>query len=291
MNTILTNQKNKKVSYFDINSNKNHIRKLKLRVTNKSKKSKKIIIKINNSTTTDNVMANYSNLGNNENNKNELNKYTYENERYQEITLKRKESRLITLRIKPQKHLVGDILGGIDISEKPNNQNNNKNFQNIIHYTTAIYIHGKRYDSNPNIDFNQTTYKNKNLALNIVNKAPILINHLSINYILKDKDGHNVSQNYQEDKQITPNGNFNYSIYKDEHKLKNGTYYLNLTMSSGKNKWETNKKIEIINNKIITTNIHPINQNILLAIILIAFILLTIIISLIIKNKKKAVSK
>lgn len=288
VNTILMNQRNKKVSYFDINSNSKKTRKLKLRVKNKSSHPKQITLKVNNATTTDNGMVNYSNLGKNINTKNNLDKFIDKKERFQKIQLKGKESKLITINIKPQINLVGDLLGGVDISEKIEYKKNKQNLENIIHYTNAIYIHGKEYDEKPPVLFNNTKYNNKNLSINIINNSPVLINHLKINYTLKDKKGQIVSQNFQEEKKISPRGDFNYSIYEDSSNLDNEIYYLNLNMLSGNNKWTTNKKIEILNNRTITSEINPINRRIILATFLIFFI---IIIIFVIKKVKKTTPK
>ena len=241
------NQKNKDVSYYDLQVEPNQPTTLELMVVNTGTEKINVEVELNNAYTTDSATIGYD----------QYKAQLYKNKipsldslvdgpRKTSVALDKGEIKKVSFKIKaPDQPFAGIILGGVTSTATVNTAGKEKvGVSNQIRYVKGVVLHSKSDEVTPNMNLIKAEPRAINdemgLSYTVDNLAPININDVSVKAVIKHrgmKDIKYLAKNLQ----IAPDSKFSYFIPIDH--LKPGIYSTKLTFTSksGYSKTMTNK--------------------------------------------------
>ncbi|HCM89363.1 MULTISPECIES: DUF916 and DUF3324 domain-containing protein [Vagococcus] len=259
-NAILPdNQHNKNVTYFDLRMKPNQTQELEYELSNTTDKDQKVKIELNNATTNDVGVINYSVPTNDYKQDDSLKiGLTDIAEAPKEVTVKAKTKEIVKIKLSmPSTKFDGIISGAVKISSiEPEKEKKEKSsgmsIKNEIIYTTSIVLSETDKDMYAELQLkkvfaSQTGGRNV-VKANIQNKQPQILNDITYSAEVFKKDGKEpLHRGHAEKYRMAPNSNFNFNISWESQPFKSGDYRIHMTAESKETgqKWEWDKEFEI----------------------------------------------
>ncbi|WP_334329924.1 DUF916 and DUF3324 domain-containing protein [Companilactobacillus sp. HBUAS59699] len=246
------NQIDKSGAYFDLKVTPGQSQDLTIKISNKDNESHHYEVSVNRGLTNDNGMIDYSTHGSAD--KDGL-KYNIESltTSPQDVTVDANSTKLVTIHLNaPKDNFSGIILGGIRVQEitpTPKAKKKGLNINNEYAYVIGLELRQNSDKIQPKIQLGNIFEKQVNnynyVAADLINPNPSIIDNISINATVKDKNGKEVYTQDKKNLSMAPNSDFNYLIGSPKQTLKAGTYELVLNAKSGTTSWHFDRKFTI----------------------------------------------
>lgn len=253
------NQSDKKATYFDLNMSPGQKQTLSIEVTNNSNKEISLIAEVNNAITNQNGIIDYSKHDFQKDSSLKVSLEDIVKNNYQEILLKPKESKKLSIDLEmPSNHFDGIILGGIRFSEKIEkdelDKKSNVQIKNRYAYTIGILLKENEKVLDPDLHLLSAQAELMNyrqvITGTIQNDKPVILRDLEINATVTKKNEKEVyAQANQNNMKMAPNSQFDFPIQLNGRDFKPGKYTLNVNATAdNKNyKWSFSKDFTIKN--------------------------------------------
>ncbi|WP_143463430.1 DUF916 and DUF3324 domain-containing protein [Levilactobacillus enshiensis] len=264
------NQDDKSVTYFALRVKPNQQQKLKVVITNSSKKKANFEYGVNQAITNNNGVIDYSNANPKLDNSLKVGiKDVIVDKKVQKITIPAKTSKVVSLTYKmPAQKINGMILGGFYVRKmNVSNGQSSKgvNIRNQFAYVIGVRLRESSAYVGPNMKLNDVKAGQINsynqVQANLQNPEPGIMSDLKVKAkVTKQGESKTVLSNEKDNMAMAPNSNFNYSIPWGDTKLQAGDYTLTLDASAkGGYTWHfvknftiTQAQINSLKNKINT---------------------------------------
>lgn len=297
------NQVNGKNGYFELNVAPKQNQVLQIELQNYSEKTITIDIEANRATTSDAGITSYKKS---KNEKDDTLKVDFESLVHleeQEVALKAKEKKTIKITLQmPDESFVGQVLGGIHFSQKPDEKEKNEKknaVYNTFSYSIAVLLtENKQQVENQlkliDVYADQRNYRNF-IEARIQNAAPTMIKNLSVKSEIFEKNSSKAS--YQANKtslRMAPNSTFNFGLDLQNTELIPGDYTLKMTADADGKEYKFSKDFTISRKQANELNDQAVyiekkdNKQLYM---IIAGILLVVIVVVIILIKRKRANK
>ncbi|WP_317945806.1 DUF916 and DUF3324 domain-containing protein [Carnobacterium maltaromaticum] len=307
---IPENQIDKTLTYFDLKMIPNQKQDIDLVVSNSGDEEQTIIISPNVAKTNQNGVIDYSQSKGDIDSSLIFPLKSIISEK-QEVKLAPKEKKTVTFTLEmPEKEFNGLILGGFYISTKEVNNKAKEaekdvQIKNNYSYVIGIKLRENTNEVKPDLKLNQIkpallNYRTA-ITANLQNIEATIIKDLSIDAkVMKKGNSDVLHETLKKDLSMAPNSNFDFPINWDNQSLEPGNYTLQLTATSGENKWNFEEDFNISSKESSTLNKEAVelekaepNWLLISLIILVVLLLLIMMIGFLIYRykKKKAAEK
>lgn len=234
-------QKNKNVSYFDLQLDPNQKKEISIHLANSAKEKAIFNVDVNNAATNSNGVIDY---GQTDLKKDLSAKYVLNQlvtPKNQEIELQASESKDVTFQVQmPKDHFKGIILGGIHISKKDNvsEKVDGTAIRNKYAYVIGVKLQNDTDAVTPDLKLNSAKAGLQNsyttVFANVQNPTPGIISKVNFDAKITKKGSKDVLyETKKENMSIAPNTNFDFPISLNKEKIEAGDYTVTIDANEG----------------------------------------------------------
>lgn len=234
-------QKNKNVSYFDLQLDPNQKKEISIHLANSAKEKAIFNVDVNNAATNSNGVIDY---GQTDLKKDPSAKYVLNQlvaPKNQEIELQASESKDVTFQVQmPKDHFKGIILGGIHISKKDNvsEKVDGTAIRNKYAYVIGVKLQNDTDAVTPDLKLNSAKAGLQNsyttVFANVQNPTPGIIRKVNFDAKITKKGSKDVLyETKKENMSIAPNTNFDFPISLNKEKIEAGDYTVTIDANEG----------------------------------------------------------
>ena len=298
------NQRNSKVSYFDLKVTPGQTQDLTIQIKNSDSSAHKYVVTPNRATTNDNGVIDYSKS---KAKADQSLKFDIKSalSKSQTVEVPAKTTKAVTFKLKvPQKIFSGVALGGINVVQETSaskEKSSGMTIENQYAYVIGLQLQEEdNVTAKPKMKLlgvkaKQLNYRNY-VTANLQNTQPVIMHGLKIkSYVTNVGSSKKLVTTDKENLAMAPNSNFNFAIGDGTKPLKAGKYTLHLTATAekGKYKWAFTRNFTISAQKAKQLNKTAVGQEkqtnyfwwfVGLGVIIIA--LLGLVIWLLLKNRR-----
>ncbi|HCM89371.1 MULTISPECIES: DUF916 and DUF3324 domain-containing protein [Vagococcus] len=267
------NQINKNVGYYDLKMEPNQEQILDLEISNLTKETKKIKAEINNATTNDVGVIDYSNKEDDFKKDDSL-KLSLEDIAAvnKSMTIKPFSKETIKIKLKmPENNFKGIIVGAVRIFEEEDTgdkkADSDLQMRNRTVYTTGINLRESetKIDAELNLikAFADQENGNNYVKINIQNNQPVVLENITYSAEVFEKGNSKpLHQQNESNYRFAPQSNFNFKVDWENEPFKAGKYVVHMVAQSKdtQQKWEWNQDFEITKEE--ADKFNKTNQNI-----------------------------
>ncbi|MDR0846357.1 MAG: DUF916 and DUF3324 domain-containing protein [Lactobacillales bacterium] len=244
-------------SYFDLLISAGKQTELKVSVQNTSDTTATFDVSLNNATTNDNGIIDYSRHDVKTDSSLRVAFEKIASIKESKVTLNAGETKIISVDLKlPDKEFDGLVIGGIYVIKELDAANTNKSgYTNQYSYVYGVTIRENDKEVKPDLVFKkidvQSVANLVTIVANIQNPTATNISKATFAYELKDvKTGKVVKSDSTENHGIAPNTNFNINLRYPNDDLKAGNYNLAITIKNADNEWKFDEDFKVTNKEI-----------------------------------------
>ncbi|EGP5665645.1 DUF916 and DUF3324 domain-containing protein [Enterococcus faecium] len=234
-------QKNKNVSYFDLQLGPDQKEEISIHLANSAKEKATFSVDVNNAATNSNGVIDY---GQTDLKKDSSAKYVLNQlvtPKNQEIELQAGESKDVTFQVHmPKNRFKGIILGGIHISKKDNvsEKVDGTAIRNKYAYVIGVKLQNDTDAVTPDLKLNSAKAGLQNsyttVFANVQNPTPGIISKVKFDAKITKKGSKDVLyETKKENMSIAPNTNFDFPISLNKEKIEAGDYTVTIDASEG----------------------------------------------------------
>lgn len=251
-------QTDRGLSYFSYKTKPNENKEVTIEIDNHAQSEETFQIDLNRATTNKNGLIDYSPSKKKASPTLQVDFNNLVNPRTQEIKIGPKSNKRVTFKLRmPNRSYEGIILGGIYVSKLNSNEPSNNAKKNSVQlkqklsYAIAVVLQQNfPYQEKNNLNLDRvlaTTMDNQAvLALDMENPKPNILNHVKTEVtIFKENEKSPLSVLNKKNLSFAPSSIFTLNIPWNQDKIKSGNYLAKITVTSGKDKWNFNKKFTI----------------------------------------------
>lgn len=250
------NQKDKKVSYFDLRMKPKQQQTIYVRILNTSNKDGTFRFRVNQAYTNKSGFIDYAE---DITKKDESLRYDTKNiiSYKSQVRVKAKSVKKVPIKIKmPAEKYDGQILAGIQVMKEDDSNSKKESIKNQYGYILGLRLTEtdesvkreiKLVDVKPAVSFARTS-----VVAKLQNPTMDAIGHLKYKAVVTDRETNRVVKkvSYDKDMQMAPNSTYDFAIDWDKKPLEAGDYRIDLTVSDAKNnKWNMKENFTITENQ------------------------------------------
>lgn len=256
-------QSNENVSYFDLTLAPNQEEILPIQVTNNSNEEITLELSANTATTNSNGVIDYGFSNEEPDNTLPINFSEIADLDDTTITLNGNERRTIDVKISmPDKSFDGILLGGLTISEK--SQEIESQITNRFSYSLAVVINQTNKEVSPIVDLTKVNVEQRNrrsfVIGSIQNQAAMILNDVQVEaQVFEEGKDVPIYEEVRDDMRMAPNSTLPFGISTGNRPLKAGKYRLDMTVTSGEEKWQFEEEFIIEENEARELNKNAVN--------------------------------
>lgn len=303
------NQHDKDVTYFDLRMKPKQEQEVFLELTNPTKDTQKLKLEINDGTTNDNGVIDYSKRDSTYKRDDSLKISVTDVAKIQDsVTIKPESKELVKIKISmPETPFKGVLFGGILVSdfedkEKPDTKKaSGMQIKNKVSYTIGLKLSESDDEVKANLDLIKA-YADQADGHNVVkvkiqNNMPQKLDDIVYKAEVTEQGKKEVlHQANNQGYRFAPNSNFDYRISWENQPFKSGRYTVHMTAESKKTgqKWEWDKDFNITSTEARELNAKAVDLDkdnrllyIIIAILIVLLLSILIIVLLKIRNKKE----
>ncbi len=237
-------------NYFDLKVTPGETQEIQTKVTNETKKNKKIKISINNATTTSSGEINYSSSKIKLSDKAE---YTLSDvmDGPSQIDLKPEETKMVTFKLSiPKKKFDGYILGGVHLKEimqeEDKSVQTSSGIKNEFAYVYSVRLREENKKIKPNFKGLSSNYESNYISVSFQNEVPLMIKELMVEMvIMSEKSDEILAEKKVKDYQMAPYSSIVIPFDKPFEGNKGETYRTITKVSLDGQKWEFESKVKL----------------------------------------------
>lgn len=299
---IPENQINRHNSYFDLRVKPKQAQEIQVEIFNSSNQDSVIDVHITNPITNRNGLIDYTNVEAkpDQSLKVPITEIASINEG--SVGVQAGQSRIVPIKLNiPEEEFEGIILGGIyfekRLDEDTKEKANGVQISNQYSYVIGLKLSEKDTEVGPNLQLKNikpdlVNYRTAVIAT-IQNKAPVIVENLSLNAVVFNAKGKEESRMDVEGYRMAPNSSMEYVIDWKNRELDPGTYTVSLHANSGADNWEWKEEFvipkeeaQVLNEKAVEIK-KDYTLHMVIGFSSIIIILLFVIFGLLRKNKSK----
>ncbi|EGO2739272.1 DUF916 and DUF3324 domain-containing protein [Enterococcus faecalis] len=295
-------QKNKDVSYFDLQLEPNSEDNLMVTVKNISNHEITIDTYVDKTTTNSNGVVEYKNSKNFKNIKlvNDITKIIKPD--VTKIELNPGEEKQVNFKVTmPEQAFSGVIAGGLNFVQQPmedkSTSKSSMAVKNQYAYTIAVVLNGDKEIKKNDVSLGEISADQINgrnsIKIPIENASPAFLNKVIVDAQVFSKDSKKVVySDKKENGQMAPNSVYNYELSTKDKKLVPGEYIAQVTIISKDQKWSFNKTFKIDKKESKSLNKKAVKhkksmKNIYISIAVMMLIIILVLVWIYMKNNAK----
>lgn len=244
-------QVNKDVSYFDLQLEPNQQERLEIEISNNSDEPVEVEVSANSATTNMNGVIDYG-MSNQPADESLVIPFSdIATVEESNISLASQETKTIAILVQmPDTAFEGIVLGGITVSEKRNDDEQENQVMNLFSYSLAVVISQSTTDLDSLVNLKGVQVEQRNrrnvIVASIQNPIAKILNDVSVEAkVYKGNQSDPMYHAARSDMRMAPNSTLDFGISTNDQRLQPGKYKLVLVVSSEEESWEFEQEFEI----------------------------------------------
>lgn len=298
-------QINPDVSYFDLKLAPSQKEILEVEIKNNSDHSMELDIAANTAVTNMNGVIDYSVTNQEPDDSLEVPFSKIAKLESNQVTVASNETKKISISIEmPETPIKGILLGGVTISEKPEDGESTSQVTNMFSYSLAVVISQESTKLDSLLKLRGVTVDQRNrrsvVVASIQNPIAKIMNDVVVEAkVYKKNQTDPIYYTKRADMRMAPNSTLNFGVTTNDKKLQAGLYRLELVASSEEDSWTFEEEFEITSeqaNKLNETAVNLATDNTTMYLwiagsVILVLLLVTVFLVLNISKKKKTKTK